>query len=607
MRKKALSLPLKPGVYLMKNLSGEILYVGKAKLLRNRVYSYFHAAGSHTVKVATMVSHVRDFDVIITDTEFEALMLENSLIKHHKPKYNILLKDDKGYPFIRLDEREAFPSFTLSMKPSNDGARYFGPYRGRRMANEVIETLNEMFRLPVCSRKFPRDIGKTRPCLNKHLKKCVCVCDKSIDSVQYHELISQAIMLLEGEISNLMHDLRIKMETAAENLDFEKAAKLRDRIAAVEKLGQRQKVVANRVPDMDIICIYPGTVRSCGVVLHYVEGALLGKDLEIIDTPLEEADIPDVMEEFLKQYYRLQTMIPSHIAVSCEIDEEGIIERWLTSESGHKVTIETPKRGDKKRLIELAMENAREEARLATTSEERIAKILEALGKLAGMNELPLRIEAFDISNTAGGETVGGMIVLKNGKYSRGDYRRFQIKGVSTQDDYASMAEMLTRRFENFLSQDERFNEAPQLVLIDGGVAHATVAFDVLKRLGVSVTVLGMVKDDRHRTRALVTPDGDEIGISATPSVFSFIGNIQEEVHRYAIGYHRKLRQKKVTGSSLDSIAGIGEKRRRALLKRFRTVDAIRNATVEELAEVIPQNAAQAVYDRYHNKTENKI
>ncbi len=590
----------------MKNSRGVILYVGKAKILRNRVYSYFHAAGSHTVKVATMVSHVSDFDVIITNTEFEALMLENSLIKHHKPKYNILLKDDKGYPFIRVDESQAFPSFSLVMKRGDDGAKYFGPYRGRRVANEVIDTLNDTFRLPVCTKKFPRDIGRVRPCLNKHLEKCVCVCDGSIRSEQFHELISQAIMLLEGKSGNLTSDLRKKMELAAENLDFEKAARIRDRIAAIEKLGQRQKVVANRVPDIDIVCIYPGLVRSCGVVLHYVDGALLGKDIEIIDTTLEQGDLPDAMEEFIKQYYRVQSMIPSLLAVNCEIDEDGVISSWLSQEAGHKVTIETPKRGDKRRLIELAMENAYEEARLATTTEERTAKILGTLATMADMSELPTRIEAYDISNTAGGENVGGMIVLTNGKFSRADYRRFQIKSVAGQDDYASMAEMITRRFENLLSADKGFSDSPQLVLIDGGATHAATAVETLRQLGVAVTVLGMVKDDKHRTRALVTPDGREIGLLTTPSVFAFIGTIQEEVHRYTIDYHRKLRGKKMTGSSLDAIDGIGPQRRKALLKRFRTIEAIRNATVEELSLAVPKNAAKAVYDHYHNKTENK-
>jgi len=606
LRRKALSLPLKPGVYLMKNAQGGIIYVGKAKLLRNRVYSYFHAVGSHTIKVAKMVSHVHDFDVIITDTEFEALMLENSLIKHHKPKYNILLKDDKGYPFIRLDERERYPSFSLAMKMADDGARYFGPYRGRRVAFEVIDILRETFQLPSCSKKFPRDLHKERPCLNKHLGKCIGVCDGSLHAEGYQALIRQAVMLLEGDSSSLMDTLQQEMVDAAESLDFERAAKLRDRLQAIEKLGQRQKVVANKVPDIDVVCLYGGTVRSCAAVLHYIDGTLLGKDMEIIDTPLEEFDLRDAMEEFIKQYYRSRTALPEQIAVNCEIDEDGIIGSWLSAHAEHKVTILTPKRGNKRRLIEMAMENAREEALRATSGEEKIAKILETIRSMLGTDELPERIEAYDISNTAGGETVGGMIVFKNGKPSKSDYRKFKIKEVTGQDDYASMQEMVERRFRNLLDGDEKFAERPQLLLIDGGLGHVSAVKQVTDVLVPDITVLGMVKDDHHRTRALVTPDGDEIGIISNPAVYAFIGTIQEEVHRYAIGYHRKLRGKKVTGSSLDEIPGIGPERRKLLLRHFRTIDSIKRSSYEDLCRVLPKNAAKAVYEHYHKENEGK-
>lgn len=604
LRRKALSLPLKPGVYLMKNAQGGIIYVGKAKLLRNRVYSYFHASGSHTIKVAKMVSNVSDFDVILTDTEFEALMLENSLIKHHKPKYNILLKDDKGYPFIRLDERERYPTFSLAMKIASDGARYFGPYQGRRVAYEVIDTLQETFRLPSCSKKFPRDLHKSRPCLNKHLGKCGGVCDGTISAAGYRALIDQAVMLLEGNSRTLTDTLRSEMNEAAENLDFEKAARLRDRLQAVEKLGQRQKVVANNVPDTDVVCLYSGTVRSCAAVLHYIDGALLGKDMELIDTPLEESDLRDAMEEFIKQYYRLRTALPAQIAVNCEIDDDGVIASWLSAHAGHKVSILTPKRGDKKRLIEMAMENARDEAFRATTAEEKNAKILETLGSMLGMDNVPVRIEAYDISNTAGEENVGGMVVFQNGKPSKSDYRKFKIKGFAGQDDYGSMAEVLERRFKHMSDGDEKFAECPQLVLIDGGVAHAAAAKQVTQVLAPGVRVLGMVKDDHHRTRALVTPEGDEIGLVSTPAVYAFIGTIQEEVHRYAISFHRQRRDKKVTGSSLDEIPGIGPERRKLLLKRFRTIDAIKTASYEDISQALPKNAAKAVYDWYHKENE---
>lgn len=605
LRKKAADLPLNPGVYLMKNQNKEVIYVGKAKILKNRVSSYFQNTSRHTPKVAAMVRTVRSFEVIITDTEFEALVLENNFIKFYSPKYNILLKDDKGYPYIRVSNT-AYPDYKVVPKPINDGANYFGPYNGRTIAFEVIDTVKETLGIPNCKKRFPRDIGKSRACINKEIGRCIGLCEGEVPYEEYRKLIDASLMLLRGESEALEDKLRTEMEDAAEKLEFERAAKLRDRLRAVEKLRQKQKVTDAKTPDIDIICAYIGEVKGCIVVLHYVNGMLLGKDIELIDGGMEEEDIPAAIEEFITQFYRRDIHIPFDIALSHDIPNDELLEQWLRGKAGRKVSIFTPKRGEKKRLVEMAYANAMDEARRATAKEERFSKILELLQNTAALSEFPMRIESYDISNTAGSENIGAMIVLENGKFKKKDYRKFKIKTVEGQDDYGSMREMLLRRFGELDGRDESFSSMPQLILMDGGEAHVGVACQVLEELNLKCDVLGMVKDDKHRTRAIIDVSGNELGIETKPALYSFIGTIQEEVHRFAIKYHKELRSKTVVGSSLDAIPNIGPERRKKLIREFKTVEKIKNSSVEELETVLPRNAAVSVYEHYHGAKDSK-
>ncbi len=597
LRKKAYSLPLKPGVYQMKDASGKIIYVGKAKKLRNRVSSYFINEGGHGPKTETMVSHVSDFDVIITSTEWEALVLENTLIKLHKPKYNILLKDDKGYPFIRVDPKLPYPEFTVVPRIEEDGARYFGPYAGRRAAFSVLDTIFETFRLPTCSRKFPRDIGKGRPCLDYQLGKCIGVCaDASFD--EYRSMVDGAVLLLSGKYEDVAARLRTEMEEAAEALEFERAARLRDRLAALKRIGDRQKVVAAKAPDTDIVAFYAGEGRSAAAVLHYFEGTLFSKDVHITAAASRE-EAPELLEDFLRQFYTEGSFIPAEIVCWPPLEDPALMEKWLSGIAEHPVRLPRPTR-ERRRFIDMAMLNARDEAERAAARAGRQSKLPGLLQDMLKLSKKPVRIESYDISNTAGGETVGGMVVFVDGKPKKSQYRKFKIKDIEGQNDYAAMQQVLTRRFTRLLEGDEKFSEMPDLLLIDGGEGHVHASREALDALGISCEIRGMVKDDRHRTRAIVDEDGAEVWIKSNQTVFSFIGTVQEEVHRYAIGYHRKLRAKTGAGSELDRIPGIGPQRRNALLAHFKSMDAIRSAAVQELQLVIPEAAAQAVYAYFH-------
>jgi len=597
LKQKAHSLPLLPGVYLMSDKSGAIIYVGKAKALRNRVSQYFQEAASHTEKTRAMVSQIDHFDVIVADSEFEALVLECALIKRNKPRYNILLKDDKGYPYIRLSVREAYPRFSLVGKPADDGAKYFGPFGGRRNSQELIDALRAALKLPDCNRSFPRDIGKERPCLNHHMGKCDGYCRADMPKSRHEEAIRQATHLLEGKFSQVEKELTEGMLTAAENLEFEKAAMLRDRLQAIERLGKRQKVFTGRLSDMDVIGLFRDEVRCAISVLHYQEGELTGKDTEILQ--LREETDADILTAFVTQYYIGRGAVPGQILLPLELEEDAALSRVLSEEADRRVYLVTPQRGAKVELIRLAEGNAREECQRVTTKEERTARLLLLLAELLELPEPPKRIEAYDISNTGAADIVGAMTVFVNGKPHKSQYRCFKIRNQDGPDDYAAMEQVLSRRFRHELAGDERFGETPQLLLIDGGSEHATIGERVLRQLGLTIPVFGMVKDDRHRTRALMTPDGREIGIQGSPALFSMIGQIQEETHRTAIGFHQKQRSKTSYGSALEKIQGIGETRRRTLLKTFKSVKGIREATLSELEAVLPKTAALSVYDYF--------
>lgn len=594
---KANNLPLLPGVYIMLDEHGEVIYVGKAKKLKNRVTSYFH--GEHLPKVAAMVEKVRDFNVIVAGSEFEALVLENSLIKRHKPKYNILLKDDKGYPFVRVDVKSEYPRMSLINRSAKDGARYFGPFGGRGQTYGIIETISRALLLPTCAKKFPRDIGKERPCLNYQMGNCAGWCRGVPDAEEYRRRMAQAMLILEGKSAELTRELTEKMEQAAEELRFEQAAELRDRLRAVESLANRQRVISTAFADTDAIGFCRGA-KSCFTVLHFVNGDLVGKDTEMMDEPLE--DDGEAVAGLVLQYYTAHRGgWPKSVLLPCEIDGKEALEELLSETSGRRIYIETPKRGERMRLIESAALNAREEIQRRTTAAQRTNKTLEWLQKALGLAEFPRRIEAFDVSNLGDTGIVAAMTVHVDGRPFKRAYKKFRIKDMPVRDDYASMRQAVYRRFKHYVDGDESFSPLPELLLIDGGENHAKVAVDALRELKLNVPVFGMVKDDRHRTRTLISPDGHEIGINSNQAVFALVGNIQEETHRFAIEYQRALRNEGYV-SALDRIDGVGPKRRADLIKYFKTVKAIRAASVSQLNLVVPKNTAQAVYDYFHNE-----
>ena len=598
LRKKANDLPLKPGVYIMMDKTGKVIYVGKARKLKNRVSSYFH--GAHNAKTEAMVSNVANFDVIIANSEFEALILENSLIKHHMPKYNILLKDDKGYPYIRFDYKNPYPRFTVVGRAAKDDAKYFGPYPSRHVTYGAIDAVSKALGLPTCGRKFPRDIGKERPCLNYQLGQCRGFCLKDVTRDEYMKAIDQAVMVFEGRGGELADRLRRDMENAAEAMRFELAAELRDRMKAVEALASDQHVWSLGKGDTDAVGFYR-EARSCFVVLRYFEGRLLDKYYSLMDEPVE--DDPEALSELIRQYYVNTGAIPATVLVPYELPDMEELEELLTQAAEHKVTLTVPKRGDKRLLTSTAMLNAREEVQRATTREERVTKTAQWLMDALELEKPPKRIESFDISNLGNENIVASMVVFVNGKPLKRDYRKFKVKTTDGQNDYGSMAEVVGRRFKRLADGDEKFGDLPDILLIDGGAVHASVAQAAMREAGANVPTFGMVKDDHHRTRALVTPEGREIGIDAKPYVFSFIGTIQEETHRFAIEYNRSLRMNKYA-STLDAIPGVGEKRRNDLIKAFKTVKAIENAPIDELNKVVDKRTAKSVYDWFHKEDE---
>ena len=604
LKEKAHTLPLKPGVYIMQDKHNTVIYVGKAKALKNRVSQYFANLSSHTDKTRAMVRAIDHFDVIVADSEFEALVLENSLIKRHQPHYNILLKDDKGYPYIRLDVKSEYPRFSLANRAAEDGARYFGPYGSRGATQGIIDALRSALRLPSCRKKFPRDIGRERPCLNYHMGLCDGYCRPEMDQGRYREAMDQAVRLLEGRFQEVRADLTAEMERAAEELRFEKAAELRDRLQAIELLGKRQKVVAGSLADTDVVGWHRGEAKSCFVVLHYVEGDLAAKDMELMETPVE-GEMGEEVSALVRQYYAGRSKLPRQILLPCELEDEAAVARLLSESCGRRVELVTPQRGAKMDLIRLANKNAAEEVERATTRDERQSKLLELLGGMLSLDSSPNRIESYDISNQGADDIVASMVVYVGGKPLKRDYRRFKLKDMDGPDDYASMEQVLTRRVQRYLDGDEKFGELPDVLFIDGGEEHARVAVKVEEALGLSIPVFGMVKDDRHRTRALVTPDGREIGIQRVPAVFALVGQIQEETHRFAIEFHRQQQNQRMRGSELDRIPGIGPKRRTTLLKHFKSVKNIKAASLTELEGAVGKTAGRAVYDWFRRRNQN--
>ena len=601
LRERAMRLPLHPGVYIMHDKTGKIIYIGKAKALKNRVSQYFGSERNHDAKVRRMVSCVEYFEYILTDSEFEALILECSLIKQHSPKYNILLKDDKGYDYIRVT-RGPWPRISEAKQILDDGAEYIGPFISSWAVKESVDEALKIFRLPSCSRRFPQDIGKGRPCLNFYIKQCCAPCRGRISEEEYAESVAEALDFLRGGSAQSVRELTKKMNEAAENLQFERAARIRDRLAAIRKMGERQKVVASRVQEQDVIALTQGTDRNCFEVFRFQNGKLSDRETFLMG---EIGDPKAARSEFIERYYSMRDRIPPRVTLDGPAEGMELLGRFLTEKAGRKVAVSVPKRGEQAKLVEMCRSNSAEQLAQATGRTGRETSALDELARLLGLGQPPAYIEAYDISNLAGGENVAGMVVFENGRPLRSAYRKFKIRSVEGQDDYASMREVIGRRIQEYLKREkdgeEGFERLPDLILLDGGKGHVAAVRPVLEAAGLNVPLFGMVKDDKHRTRA-IAKNGGEIAINSSRSAFTLVSSIQDEVHRFAIGYHRQMRKKTSLSTSLTSIEGVGPVRAKALLRHFRTVAAVRNADLEELAGApsMTRPAAEKIYDYFH-------
>lgn len=602
LRKKAMSLPLLPGVYIMKNADGEIIYIGKAKALKNRVSQYFGSQNRHPVKVRKMVENVDRFDYIVTGSEFEALVLECSLIKQHSPKYNILLKDDKGYSYIRISEGE-YRKISAVFNKKDDGSEYIGPYLSSYSVRQSVDAANKIFKLPQCNKVFPRDFGKSRPCLNYYISQCCGLCTGKIKKYDYDEAVDGAVAFLKGDSRDIIADLRVKMEKAAEELDFEQAAKLRDRINSIERIKEKQKVVYKSVEEQDVFATADIDGSVCLAVLRFSNGRLFDSEHFFFDDP---GDKEGMRSDFITSYYSMRDNIPKRVTVDGEVADRELLEQWLSEKKGKKVTVFVPARGEQLEIVNMCRKNAEEKLAIKKGRTGREIAVLDELKDLLGLKKTPEYIESYDISHTAGQDSVAGMIVFKGGKPYRKAYKRFSIKSFDGNDDYRAMNEVLTRRFSEYeKSKDstEGFGKLPDLILLDGGVGQVHAVEPVLREFGLKIPLFGMVKDNRHRTRA-ISGDGGEIAINSKRQVFTLVSEIQNEVHRFSVAYHHQKHAKRGLSLSLTEIEGVGEKRASALLKYFKTMTAIKNAEVDELSKApgITSAVAQNIYDYYRTK-----
>lgn len=607
LRTKAMRLPLTPGVYIMKDAQSKIIYIGKAKALKNRVSQYFGSQTNHQIKVRRMVEHVNDFDYILTDSEFEALVLECSLIKQHQPKYNILLKDDKGYHYIRVTN-DSWPVISASKQLLDDGARYIGPFTSSYSVTQAVDEALKIYRLPQCSKKFPRDIGKGRPCLNYFIEQCSAPCAGKISHKEYCETVDEALNFLQGGSAKTLKDLQSRMEEAAENLEFEKAANLRDRISAIRKIYEKQKVVAAGVQEQDVFAVAGSTETACLMVLRFSDGRLYDSEHFFLE---DEESVPSARFEMLSRYYTLRDHVPPRILIDGEVEDSELLEEWLSEKAGRKVHLVVPQRGEQAHLLEMCRSNAAEKLAQKLGRAGRETAALDELGRLLGLSNPPEYIEAYDISHTAGVDNVAGMVVFKGGIPYKEAYKRFAIKSFEGQDDYGSMREVLTRRFNRYFEEKdsgEGFGKLPDLILLDGGQGQVNAVQPVLDSFNLNIPLFGMVKDDRHRTRAIAV-NGGEISIQSKRACFTLVSSIQEEVHRFAIGYHKLKHKKRSFSSSLTEIEGIGETRAKALLRVFQTVRAISEAEVSELERVkgMTRPAAEKVYEHFHPTNFDKL
>lgn len=605
-------LPGKPGVYLMHDEKDAIIYVGKAISLKNRVRQYFQSSRNKGAKIEQMVTHISRFEYIVTDSELEALVLECNLIKEHRPKYNTMLMDDKTYPFIKVTVNEPFPRVMMARRMKKDKAKYFGPYTSAGAVKDTIELIRKLYHIRSCNRSLPKDIGKERPCLNYHIHQCHAPCQGYISREEYRKSIDEVVRFLNGNYDPILKELEEKMLDASENLEFEKAIEYRELLASVQKIAQKQKITDTAGDDRDIIAMASEGEDAVVQVFFIRGGRLIGRDhfyLKIAENDTKS----EILSSFIKQFYAGTPYIPAELMLPEEIEDQEIIEEWLTTRREHKVRLRIPKKGTKEKLVELAQKNAQmvlknDKERLKREEGRTIGAVKE-LEKILGLTGI-IRMEAYDISNTNGFDSVGSMVVYEHGKPKRNDYRKFKIKSVQGPDDYASMNEVLTRRFEHGLRerQDESetggFQAFPDLIMMDGGRGQVNIALEVLEKLNLHIPVCGMVKDDNHRTRGLYF-NNVELPIDRNSECFRLITRIQDEAHRFAITFHRQLRSKGQVHSILDDIPGVGPARRKDLMRSFENIEAIRNATVDDLKELPSMNekSAQEVYKFFHQDT----
>jgi len=592
---KASSLPFLPGVYLMLNTEDEVIYVGKAKNLKNRVSSYF--IGEPGGKLALMLRNVDDFEYIVAASEFEALVLENALIKQYQPRYNILLKDDKSYPYIRINFNDEYPKLSMSNKKLKDKAEYFGPYASRGKTISIIDTLNKAFGLPSCSRKFPRDLGKGRPCLNKDIGKCEAWCTGELSKELYNEAIANIKMILGGKVETLKGILEEKMLAEAEALDFESAAKTRDRLKSVAEIMNKQNVIATSFSDTDAIG-FSRSKKSAFVILKYKDGNLQSKKKYLFAEPFEEDAV--ILSNLILSYYLDGVNIPKEILIPFPIEDAEVLEKVLSDKSKFKVKIIAPQRGKKRKLVESAVKNANEESEAAERSELKIKKVLLSLKEILSLDTEPITIEAFDVSNLGDEGIVAGMTVFVNGRPIKNRYRRFRIQSIDRQNDIASMEEAVLRRFKKYIDGDSKFSELPDLILIDGGLAQLNAVKRALDALEISAPSFGMLKDSNHRTSELVNADGERVGITANLAVYNLISQIQEETHDYTINYQKKLRKEKIKSELLD-IEGIGQKRYEKIIETFGSIRNASKAPLGELESILPKKIALKLYKYFRN------
>ena len=605
-------LPGKPGVYLMHDEKDAIIYVGKAISLKNRVRQYFQSSRNKGAKIEQMVTHISRFEYIVTDSELEALVLECNLIKEHRPKYNTMLMDDKTYPFIKVTVNEPFPRVMMARRMKKDKAKYFGPYTSAGAVKDTIELIRKLYHIRSCNRSLPKDIGKERPCLNYHIHQCYAPCQGYISREEYRKSIDEVVRFLNGNYDPILKELEEKMLDASENLEFEKAIEYRELLASVQKIAQKQKITDTAGDDRDIIAMASEGEDAVVQVFFIRGGRLIGRDhfyLKIAENDTKS----EILSSFIKQFYAGTPYIPAELMLPEEIEDQEIIEEWLTTRREHKVRLRIPKKGTKEKLVELAQKNAQmvlknDKERLKREEGRTIGAVKE-LEKILGLTGI-IRMEAYDISNTNGFDSVGSMVVYEHGKPKRNDYRKFKIKSVQGPDDYASMNEVLTRRFEHGLRerQDESetggFQAFPDLIMMDGGRGQVNIALEVLEKLNLHIPVCGIVKDDNHRTRGLYF-NNVELPIDRNSECFRLITRIQDEAHRFAITFHRQLRSKGQVHSILDDIPGVGPARRKDLMRSFENIEAIRNATVDDLKELPSMNekSAQEVYKFFHQDT----